>query len=72
MKTVELVSFKEAYDFETRAYMAQEGNYRLPLYVEAVALCMLEGYLDSGKARGIAERAGLLHWTSYLHGQEGA
>ncbi len=33
---------------------------------------MLEGYLDSGKARGIAERAGLLHWASYLHGPEGA
>jgi hypothetical protein len=34
LKTVELVSFKEAFDAETRAYMVQEGNYSLPLYVE--------------------------------------
>ncbi len=65
LKTVELVSSKEAYDAETRAYMAQEGNYSLPLYVEAEALCMLEGYLE-WKYRD-RPRSGAVILTSFGH-----
>ena len=63
-------SFKEAYDPEVRAYMDQCGNYCRAQYDEAEVRCMLEGYLDTGKARDIARRAGLLREISYLDGPE--
>ena len=53
--------------------MDQRGNYLQPTYGEAEARlgCMLEGYLDTGKARDNARRAGLLREYSDLAGPEG-